>query len=202
MEIGVIVSARESETARERDDLNCWASFTYINYHAKVYNEMYGSCLRIKEHLNKSNNSENTSVFIMEGHMNSQHKAVWKGQEVMSDKSLLDWAGAWLPLCGTPRCVCIHGAGVSVPDCYSLTALELFLKCWWKISLWVSSTKRFQHFFLDFLTVLNYLFVCGDITAIPALQKMSFSEGLFNAERWQEAVAVHWNQAFPMVHVL
>lgn len=102
----------------------------------------------------------------------------------MSDKSQLDWAGAWLHLHGTPRCV--YGQLVSVPDCYSLTALELLLKCCWKLSLWVSSTKWFQHFFLDFLTVLNDLFVCGDITAIPALQKMSFSKGLLNAEGWQK----------------
>lgn len=39
MEFGVIVSDRESETARE-DDLGCWASFTYINYPAEVYNEI------------------------------------------------------------------------------------------------------------------------------------------------------------------
>lgn len=39
MEFGVIVSDRESETARE-DDLSCWASLTYINYPAEVYNEI------------------------------------------------------------------------------------------------------------------------------------------------------------------
>lgn len=43
--------------------------------------------------------------------MNSQPKAAWNGQEVMSDKSQLGWAGTWLPLCDTPRCVCISGEG-------------------------------------------------------------------------------------------
>lgn len=86
---------------------------------------------------------------------------------------------------------------VSVPDYYNLTALEPVMKCCWKIAPWVWSTKRFQHVFLDFLTLLNCLFVCGDITAMPALQEMSFSKGLFSTEGWQKAVAVHWNQAFP-----
>lgn len=60
--------------------------------------------------------------------MNSQHKAVWKGQEVMSDKSQaeqeLGFTSVELPG------VCVFMVQVlSVPNCYNLSALELFLKC-------------------------------------------------------------------------